>query len=212
MAALDLSTYTGLKDAVAQFLGQRTDLVDQIPAFIRLGEAEIARRLRRKTITKTVTIGQASTALPADCAELRNVRLVTSTRSQDRPLRQVTPEVLAETRSSYAASGRPIAFSVIGSDIILAPEPDAQYSVELRYFEKLVPLSDAVPTNGALADSPDLYLYSALLHAAPYLEHDERIVTWTGFVEKAFDQIEKQRTGEEMNASLHPARLPRRLG
>lgn len=211
MAQLDLTTYTGIQDAVAKFLN-RDDLSDRIPAFIALTEAEIGRRLRRKTLTKSISIAAQSTALPSDCVELRSVRLVSSSTWQDKPLRVVTPEVLAEIRSSYAAGGRPIAAAMIGGSIVVAPDPNATYTAELRYFERLVPLSGANATNSVLAESPDLYLYGALKHSAPYLDHDERIATWKGFFEDALAQLEMQREREETNASIRPVRIPRRFG
>jgi hypothetical protein len=211
MAVMDLSSYTGLKAAIAKFLN-RDDLVDEIPGFIVLAEAEIGRRLRRKTITKSVTIASASTPLPSDAAELRSVRLVTASRFLDKPLRIGTVESLADTRASYGASGRPIAAAPLAGNLLVAPDPDTSYAAELQYFEKLVPLSATVASNSILAESPDLYLYGALMHTALFLEHDERVSTWEKEFEKALAQLEIQREREETNASMRPVRLARVFG
>lgn len=208
MATLDLTNYAGLQAAIASFLN-RTTLTNEIPGFIALAEAEITRRVRRKTITQSITVAVPATALPANCVEVRSARIVSSSKSSDLPLRVVTAEVLAEIKASYGAAGRPIACSLIGGKLEVAPEPDAAYTVELKYFEKLVPLSDALPVNTTLTDSPDVYLYGALKHSAPFLEHDERIPTWGGFFEAALSQLDIAREREETNASLRPVRLPR---
>jgi hypothetical protein len=118
------------------------------------------------------------------------VRPVSSSAWLDRPLRVGTPEILAETRANYSTTGRPIACALIGGALVVAPAPDATYTLELQYFEKLVPLSTSAATNSVLAESPDLYLYGALLHSAPYLSHDERIETWETRFEKALAQLE----------------------
>lgn len=207
MAALDLTTYSGLKDAIAKFLN-RTNLTDVIPAFIALAEAEIARRVRRKTITTTITVSGATTALPADCVELRSVHLVTSSKGRDLPLNVGTPEMLAEMRARYGgAAGRPILACLMGGKLEVAPAPDASYSAEIKYFEKLTPLSATVAANSVLTDSPDVYLYGALKHSAPFLEHDERLSLWTSLFDSAVDQLDIAREREETSASLRPVRI-----
>lgn len=208
MTLLTFSNYDGLKDAVAQYL-QRTDLTDQIPGFIQLAESEIKRRLRRKSVRTSLVIVQESTGLPADCAEVRSLHLLTSSRSRDLPVLVGTLEQLAETRAAYGAAGRPIRAAVIGSQLIVAPEPDRSYTADVVYFQQLTPLSATASTNDVLAEAPGLYLFGALMEAAPYLEHDERIVTWESKFEKALAQLDTMREREETNASLRPVRLPR---
>lgn len=207
MATLDFSSYTALKASIAKELN-RADLDDAIPGFIQLAEAEIARRLRQTTITKSIQIASATTTLPADCAELRSVRLVTSSGTLDVALRNGTPEMLADVAANYGGvAGRPIAFTVVGNDLVVAPAPDDTYTVELRYFEALVPLSATVAMNSVLAVAPDLYFYGALMHSAPYLEHDERITTWTNYFERALVQLAEARDRQETAASLRPVKI-----
>jgi hypothetical protein len=208
MATLDFTTYAGLQAAIASFLN-RSDLSGEIPGFIALAEAEITRRVRRKTITGSLNVASPSTALPADCAELRSARLVTGSPWRDTPLRVVTTEVLTEIKADFASSGRPIACTLIAGKMEVAPEPDQLYLVAIKYYEKLVPLSNTSVSNSVLADSPDVYLYGALKHSAPFLEHDERLDTWGGLFEAALTQLDIARQREETSASLRPARLPR---
>lgn len=206
-----LANYTDLKAAVADWLN-RADLTSQIPDFIALAEAEISRRLRRKTIRTTLSITAEETALPSACAELRSIRLSTGSAYQDKPLDVVTPEVLAEHRASRGGvAGRPVMASVYQDALVVSPPPDATYTAKIAYFEKLVPLATS-PTNGTLTESPDLYLYGALMQSAPFLQHDERIATWQSLFERALDQLEQQRQREETAASIRPVRLPRVFG
>lgn len=208
---MDLSSYTGLQTAVADYLN-RTDLPDRIPTFISLAEAQIKRRLRRRTTRTTITIAQESTTLPADVAELRSIHLLTSSRWRDTPLLIGTPEQLAETRASFMVAGRPVRAAMIGRQLVVAPEPDASYNADLVYFAQLTPLSASVSTNDVLAEAPDLYLFGALMEAAPFLEHDERAPLWKEKFDTAIDQLNAVREGEETNASIRAVRLPRRFG
>ena len=87
---MDLSTYTGLKAAVAQFLA-RDDLTAEIPGFIQLTEAKIRRDVRRTTVRTTLLTTGESTPLPADCQELRSIYPLTGSPSRDRPSSKAAP-------------------------------------------------------------------------------------------------------------------------
>lgn len=207
-----LDSYDNLQTAVKKWLGGRTDLDDQIPDFIALAEARIRRRVRRRSIRATITISSAETTLPADCAELRSLRLSSSIPSLDRPMDVGSIEQLSAVRARHnAVPGRPIRAAVLGDKLLVAPAPDQPYTAEIVYFEKLLPLSATVQSNSVLADAPDLYLYGALCEAAPYLEHDERIPVWDSRVEKTMAELDAAREREEFNASLTPVRLPVRF-
>lgn len=47
-----------------------------------------------------------------------------------------------------------------------------------RRYKDFSPLSDGNTSNWILADYPDVYLYGALMEAAPYLHEDERVNIW----------------------------------
>lgn len=211
MSAMDLSNYAGIKAAIASFLN-RNDLNDQIPAFIALAEAQIARVLRRTTARETVSIFGASYTIPATVAELRSLRLVSSSVTQDLPISIVTPEMLAERRAGRSATGRPTHAAVVAGALMFVPACDQAYQMEMSYFVKLVPLSVAEPTNATLTEAPDLYLFGGLKEAAPFLEHDERAPLWETKFNTALAQLETVREREEFNASIRPARLPRVFG
>lgn len=205
---MDLATYSGLQAAVASYLN-RDDLAAQIPAFIRLAEAKIARRLRRASVRTTLTISGARTVLPGEVAELRSLRLVTGQPHLDRPIHVGTYEQVADRLADTGGvAGRPTMAAVIDGTLHVAPAPDRPYTVEALYFSKLVPLSATLPANRVLHEAPDLYLYGALREAQPYLEHDERIPVWSAAFDGALAELNDAREREETNASLRPMRLP----
>jgi hypothetical protein len=204
-----LSTRSDLEAALADWINRR-DLGPRIPDFIRLTEAKIDRVLRRATVRGTMTIDAEVNALPADCAELRSIRLSSSMPHRDFPITIGTVDMLGETRARWnGAAGRPERAAIVGNELIVAPAPDAAYTAEITYFEKLVPLSDATSTNAVLVDAPDVYLYGALAETELYLKHDERFPLWKQNAEKAMLELELVRQRQEHGASLRPARLPR---
>lgn len=207
-----LANYTDLKTSVAGWLN-RSDLTDAIPDFITLAEKQIIRRLRRTKVKTTLTLATEAVNLPAACGELVSIRLESGSPSRDRPFDIVTKEMLDEYRAGVAdVAGRPVMACIIGTQIILAPTPSESYTAEIVYYRKLTPLTAIATTNDELTEAPDLYLYGALMEAAPYLREDERVPVWERKFEKALAELETTREREEFSASLRPVRLPRVFG
>lgn len=204
-----LDTYANLQASVAAWLN-RSDLAGAIPDFITLAEAQIKRRLRNWTVRNTAfAINAESTALPADCAELRSIRLVSGHPHLDTAIQITTPETLADRRAGlHGTPGRPRFASIINGQLVVAPTPDTAYTADIVYFSSLTPLSGTNATNAVLTAAPDLYLFGALKEAEPYMEHDERVPLWTAKFEAALTELDMQRERQEFGASLRPVRLP----
>lgn len=178
-----LDTYTGLKAVVADYLA-RTDLTSQIPDFITLHESRMNKVLRtrhQETVDSAFTINSATEALPTDFLEARTFILSSS---PNVVLEYLSPTDLETTYASGAA-GKPLNFSIIGSNFKFGPSPDATYTGILTYYAKIPALSASNATNWLLTNYPDLYLYGTLLEAEPFLKNDSRIVTWMGMYDRA---------------------------
>ena len=182
-----ITTYAELKSAVADWLN-RDDLDAAIPNFISLAEAQFNRTMRhRKMVTRSdATLDTPYFAVPADWLE--NIRFQLNTNPVV-PLLYVTPEQAAEERQKYSASGQPLFFSMIGEQFQVVPSPNTSYDAELLYYAKIPALSDSNTTNWLLSESPDVYLYGALVQSAPYLKEDERISVWAGLYQRFFDDM-----------------------
>lgn len=170
-------TYSELKSAIADFLN-RQDLTSVIPTFIQLCEADLNRSVRhRLMLTRaTATLDTPFTALPNDFLEAKNVQLnsepVTS-------LQYVTMEHADLLRAGlYQTSAKPKYYTLVGNTLEAVPNPDNEYTIELVYYKQIPALSDSNTSNWLLASYPDVYLYGALMQAAPYLKDDERIAVW----------------------------------
>lgn len=173
-----LATYSDLKTSLADWLN-RSDLTAVIPDFIALAEgvlsAELDARQMEAQVTLTCVPTVAYLALPTDMLEMRRL-LVTST-TPDYILKYMTPDSLA-SKFAYNDSGIPQAFTVIGSQLQLAPAPDSAYTLELTYQQRIPALSNSNTTNWLLTNFPNVYLYASLLQASPYLGNDVRIPVW----------------------------------
>ena len=185
---MDLTTYSGLQAAVADYLN-RTDLTTQIPGFIALAEAKFNRderlRCRQSLVRAQADLASQFEALPGDYVEMWNIQLNTQPVTV---MEYVPPQVADQIKNDWWAPGKPTKFTVVGNTMELIPAPDATYSAEMLYFS-MIPSLSTNPTNWLLQLAPDAYLYGALLESAPYLRDDDRIAVWGNLYNSILDQI-----------------------
>jgi len=182
-----LSTYSELQTAVGSWLN-RSDLTSNIPDFIKLAEASFNRVLRTRNQIKraTSTVSTQFVTQPTDLLELYNIQINSS---PIRRLEQVSLTKIDELKEGSSDSGKPLYFSITGSDFELYPTPDTSYTLELVYYSTITSLSDTNTTNFLLTNHPDIYLYGTLVQAEPYLMNDERIGTWGALLGKAIEEL-----------------------
>ena len=174
---MTFTTYSGLKAEIADFL-LRSDLTSAIPSFIRLAEAGIDRDLRhwRQEKRSVAQLDAQYSAIPADY--LRPIRLQIT----DQPTSEVSPvstaQMLQLRSDRNDRVGRPMHYALTAGSFELFPTPDDVYNASLVYYGRIDPLSDTNTSNWLLGEAPDVYLYGALIHSAPYLKDDPRISVW----------------------------------
>lgn len=184
-----LDTYSGLKATIADYLN-RDDLTSVIPSFITLAEAKFNRKLRMRQMIKraTATIDTQYFAYPADWLQAKEFILNTNPITY---MEFVTDKQANELRQDQIiATGKPSYYTIIGTQIEVIATPDTGYTGELTYYGKISALSDSNTSNWLLAYAPDLYLYGALLEAAPYLKDDERLGTWSTLYTNSLGDME----------------------
>ena len=192
------STYSELKTSIANFLA-RDDLTSQIPDFIRLAEARMSRELdarsMEKRATATTVAGDGYISLPTDLREIRNVQLNTD------PAKTLEYYTVQMINTDYAGQGqgKPKAYSIVGTEILLKPTPDAAYTLEIVYGENVQALSDEDTNNTILLRHPDAYLYGSLMNAYTYLMDETRASQYDQLFTRIMDEIirdtEKARYG-----------------
>lgn len=189
-------TLATLKQDLLAVLGT-VEAEQQIPAAVRLAEAEMSRRVRcRQMVGRAeIDISAAYETLPADFGGIRSLELGSN---PSVTLEYVEPDRLSALKGIHTASGAPIYYSILGAELRLVPTPNTSYPAsQLTYWKTIPALTADGSTNWLLDAWPDAYLYGALKHLGRIL-NDGRVGTleapgWAA----AFDVIVK-----EMNASI----------
>ena len=202
-----ISTYSELKSTIADWLN-RDDLTSVIPSFIELAEAELTRNLRhRKMIARAdATINSEYTQTPLDWFQTQTLILETDPVTT---LEYLTPEALNAKRAASTANGKPLFYTMIGTEIQVYPVPSGDYTAEMVYYSKIPSLSDSETTNWLLTLAPDIYLYGSLMQSAPYLQDDNRLSVWNALYQKKIEDIyiSDQRTTGQTSVVMRAAVL-----
>jgi hypothetical protein len=166
-----ITNYATLQSAIADYLN-RADLTAQIQTFIQFAEADLNTRLRSREmiVNATATSDGQFVALPPDWLEAINMMIV----GGQSPLRYITPDeadtiIKAQTFTSTRF------YSMTTGIIELVPPAVDDITIDMVYYGKIPALSNANTTNWLLTKAPDVYLYGALTHAAPFLMDDQRM-------------------------------------
>ena len=183
-----ITNYSELKTAISSWL-DRSDLDSVIPDFIALAEARHRRDFKLRRMETRVTANTIADSeyytLPDNFIAMRNIQLNTDPKTA---LEYLTPEQM-DSVNAGSSTGKPKAYSIIGNNFQLRPIPDSVYEIEMLYFKYFTPLSDSNTTNDMLTYHPDAYLYGALVEAEPYLQNDKRIQVWSGYYDRAKQDI-----------------------
>jgi len=183
-----ISTYAELKDSIANFLN-RDDLAATIPDFIALAESSINNEVRHWRMESRVetTIDSQFTAIPTDWLGTIRFHLAANGTTDLRYLSRADMQEMRANRND--STGVPGFYGHSAGQFEVMPTPGGAYSGILNYYAKIPSLSDSETTNWLLTHYPDVYLYGALLHSAPYLKEDQRAQTWAALYTTAVERI-----------------------
>jgi hypothetical protein len=185
---MSITNYSELQTAVATWL-HRTDLTSVIPDLISLAEQRMDALVRSRQMDVTTTLsatgGTATVALPTDMLEMRRAMIATD---PVQILQYLTPDQIT-TEYPSATTSKPVAFTIIGENMELAPTPDSDYSISLTYSARIPRLSGTNTSNWLLENNANAYLFGALCEAAPFLVNDERIQVWEGKFQDAINGV-----------------------
>jgi len=186
-----IGTYAELQTAVANWL-DRDDLTDRIPEFIVLAESRFNRVLRLRSMeakyTANTVAAQRNLALPTSYIQMRNFQVNTSPLTT---LSYVTPEIYDRLWGG-STQGTPKFYTILANEVSLGPIPASVQEVEMLFYKKFDNLSVTTTTNTLLTDSPDLYLYGAMMEAEPFIMNDERVALWGTLLAKAIQELQEQ--------------------
>lgn len=172
-----ISNYGELKTAVANWLG-RDSLTARVPEFISLAEDRIYGTLRVRELETnadlTTVASQRTNALPTGYLQFRALYVAGS------PNRRLEYRTPVNYWSIYASStaAKPVVFTIEGENVLFGPVPDAIYTVTTLYYKELTAFSSDSDSNALFLKYRGLWLYGALLEAAPHIGDDPRIMVW----------------------------------
>ena len=189
-----ITNYATLQSAIADYLN-RQDLTSQIPLFIQFVEADINTRLRSREmiVEDTITSVLGDVQLPADWLEAINLKID----GGKTPVRYITLDE-ADQITSEQLYTKPTFYTIVDDVIRLVPAPSQNEDIDVIYYSKIPSLSDVTTTNWLLLKAPDVYLYGALVHAAPFLLDDQRIGTFVQFYSQRVDAL-----GQDSYRAIH---------
>tara|TARA_R110000850_G_scaffold101828_1_gene210526 strand:- start:525 stop:1151 length:627 start_codon:yes stop_codon:yes gene_type:complete len=184
----------------------RGDLGEKIADFVALTEnamysndAEVLTVRSMETISTALTAGQYL-SLPDNFESARSVRLVTDDGGGE--LRFQAPEQMRKR----VTGGRPSFFTIVGNEIQFDKVPDSEYTIEIQYYRKATPLTEANQTNDILTNHPNIYLYGALAQAFSYSQDDQQaskyIQLFIGAIKGANKADKKGRYGPAPSMSV----------
>ena len=182
-----ISTYAELKTAIADFLN-RDDLTSSIPTFISLAESALNRDLRHWRQQRRVSsvADERYEQLPSDFIKAHSITISTSHGEKALEFASMA-EISRRNIANMGQAGEPVVYTMNAGQIEFVPEPDDSYPLTMTYYASLPTLSDEETSNWMLTLYPDIYLYGALLHTAPYLADDARIQVWAALYKSAID-------------------------
>lgn len=189
-----LGTYTELKSAIADYLN-RADLTAVIPNFIALAESKFNRELRVRDmlVRSRATSANEYVRVPGDFLQHQSLELEGASAAP--AMDYIGPQEAKVLKAANIQAGAPYRYTVIDGSFEIVPTPNADLDLRLVYYAKIPALSVSNETNWLLTKSPDLYLYSGMLEASPYLKDDERIPLWVSARQQVIDamNIESER-------------------
>lgn len=174
-----LANYADLLASVASWMN-RTDLTTVIPDFVTIAESKIARdlRLRNQLTTGTLTTSASTraVALPTGWLEFESVNI------------DGTPDTLCTFRPTEymdlvfpegGSSGKPVAYTIEGANILFGPTPASAYTVNIAYYARFGALITS-GTNWLLTNHPNIYLYACLREGAFFTKDQAGAQQWDG--------------------------------
>ena len=184
MAAI--TDYNSLQTSVTQYL-VNSDEAGMFDTFLKLAENRFNRELRIREMVpsspKTYTGSWKDFELGSDFIEA--IAVYTS----DNALSYMPPQKFFNLKAAHGSpSGTPEYYTIVGSEMHLAPYGTSATTTVIRYAE-LTPLSSSNTTNELMPKAADLYLYGVLLEAQPFLNEQARIEEFVAFYDRAKESL-----------------------
>lgn len=190
-------TFTTLKQDVQRYLERGDTLAsdpivfEQIPRLINLAERRIARELKIQGFINVVTAQLLAdnpvVTKPDRWRDTVSMFIGTGTNNDTRSaLFTRSYDYLRSYWPDATQTGEPLFYSDYDyNHWLVAPTPDADYPIEILYYQLPPLLDEEAQTNWLTENAPEILLYATLLEATPFLKNDERIPVWQNMYDRA---------------------------
>lgn len=179
----DFATYADLVEKIENTLA-RSDVTAEIPGWIDLCHAEV----RRNTMNYDGAAFQMADVLVPGQKEYTvpngNARRVIAIEILTNPIRRLTVVSMdmllsVSVNGVFETSDYPSAFRWMNRDTIrMEPPPQTADAFTWHWTGSVGNVDPALVTSDMLEDAPDMLLYGALKHSAPWLKDDSRLELW----------------------------------
>lgn len=182
MTAAAVMTYDSLVENISSYL-ERTDTatLEKIPLFIMLAEQVIASEIKflGNLTVNTAFMVAGTNIIPKPARWHKTVSMNVLVDGQKQPVLLRKYEYLREYWPDATQTDVPKFYADYDyTHWLIAPTPDAAYSFEVLYYQRLQPLDSTNQTNWMTEYAPQALLYGSLLQAMPFLKNDDRIPMW----------------------------------
>lgn len=195
-------TFTSLQEDVRRYLErgyvEDTTVYEQLPRLINLAERAIATELKfQGFINVVVTNLVAGTSVydkPDRWRQTVSINFGTGATNDTRtPLFARSYEYCRAYWPDSTEQAQPEFYADYDyQHWLVVPTPDANYPMEVIYYQQPPLLDDTNETNWLTDYAPNALLYRTLLEATPFLKNDERIPTWQAMYQQQMATINTQ--------------------
>jgi len=175
-------TFTTLKTAIQDYTqNAETTFVTQLPTFIVNAEERILKECQldvfRKNSQGSATNGNEYLEKPADFLAQNSLSVINSSSKEFLLYKQVT--FLQDFTPDPATTGVPLYYADWdASTFLLAPTPNADFSMELHYFYRPTSITTSTDGTSWLGDNADLVLlYGSLVEAYTFMKGEQDLLS-----------------------------------
>ena len=175
-------TYTQLKQAIQDFSEYtETSFVTNLPVFIRGAEDRIFTmvdlELFRKNATSALTVDDPYLTLPTDYLASFSFQITTALNKEF--LLQKDVNYIQEFTPNESTTGQPRFYALFDvNNFIIAPTPDANYTVELHYYYRPASLTAAGDsgTTWLSTNAPNAMLFGSLVEGYTFMKGEPDVL------------------------------------
>lgn len=152
----------------------------------------------RKFATSSFTIGTPFVTMPSDFAFERGVQIVNTSTNDRTWLEQRDTTFIDEYNVDRNDTGTPKYYANWDDNtLIVAPTPDATYTVELWYNATPVHLSNTVTTSWLSNNAPEVLIYGGVAEAYSYLKNPQEMQLYQQMYAQAVQNLAQTQMGRK---------------